>query len=213
MKNLLLLIAVTSLFLGCNNAAVNNQVNSLEAESTGEPEGPHTSVEWRIWAYSYAAPLFIAENCPVMAMDGTMLRVGTNGWTAMAANPRGMSDPENGWKDAHEAMPMVGDEIALQWGMAFMAGTFPKVDGDGWAWMLHGDMGEDNTKAGVFNKEDSTPGEWIESGPHLMLMPKDPATLENFSTDFMGGAPYVMFAGTDYAHLMIPMEDYYKYTK
>lgn len=46
MKNLLLLIAVTSLFLGCNNAALNNQVNSLEAESTGEPEGPHTSVEW-----------------------------------------------------------------------------------------------------------------------------------------------------------------------
>jgi hypothetical protein len=29
----------------------------------------------------------------------------------------------------------------------------------------------------------------------------------------MSGAPYVMFAGTDYAHLMIPVEGYYKYTK
>ena len=75
---------------------------------------------------------------------------------------------------------------------------------DTYMWMLNGDMGEDNTKAGVFNKEDATPGEWIESGPHLMLMPKDPATIEKFSTDFMSGAPYVMFAGTDYAHLMIP---------
>jgi len=46
-----------------------------------------------------------------------------------------------------------------------------------------------------------------------MLMPKDPATIEKFSTDFMSGAPYVMFAGTDYAHLMIPIEGYYKYTK
>ena len=38
-------------------------------------------------------------------------------------------------------------------------------------WMLNGDMGEDNTTAGVFDKKDSTPGQWIESGPHLMLMP------------------------------------------
>ena len=211
MKNLLLLIAVTSLFLGCNNAAVNNQVNSLETESTGEPEGPHTSVEWRIWAYSSAAPSFIAENCSVMAMDGTMLRVGTNGWTAMAANPSGMSDPENGWKDAHEAMPMVGDEIALQWGIAFMAGTFPKVDGDGWAWMLHGDMGEDNTKHFVLNKEDAADGQWIESGAHLMMMPKDPEQLDGYTTDFNSGAPYVMFKGTGYDHLMIPVEGYYDY--
>ena len=47
-----------------------------------------------------------------------------------------------------------------------------------------------------------------------MLMPKDPATIEKFPTDdFMHGAPYVMFAWTDYAHLMIPTEGYYKYTK
>ena len=76
-------------------------------ELSAEPAGPHTSIEWRVWAYSTAAPSFIAANCSVMAMDGTILREGTNGWTAMAANPRGMSDPENGWKDAHEAMPMV----------------------------------------------------------------------------------------------------------
>ena len=96
MKNLLLLIAVTSLFLGCNNNVVNNPVESVDSvevqSSTGEPDGPHTSVEWRVWAYSTAAPSFIAANCSVMAMDGTMLREGTNGWTAMAANPRGMSD-------------------------------------------------------------------------------------------------------------------------
>ena len=67
----------------------------------------------------------------------------------------------------------------------------------GW---LHGDMGEDNTKAGVLNEADAVPGQWIESGPHLMLMPKDPATLANYPTDFTTGAPYVMFPGTPYAH-------------
>ena len=78
-------------------------------------------------------------------------------------------------------------------------------------WMLHGDMGEDNTTAGVFDEENSEPGQWIESGPHLMLMPKDPMTLKDFSSDFTTGAPYVMFAGTDYAHLMIPVQGYYQY--
>ena len=131
----------------------------------------------------------------------------------MAANPRGPADPENGWKDAHEAMAMVGDAQSFAWVSAYFAGTKPSetMESDGWAWMLHGDMGEDNTKAGVLNKEDSADGAWIESGPHLMLMPKDPSTLDGQTTDFNSGAPYVMFAGTDYAHLMIPVEGYYKY--
>ena len=33
----------------------------------------------------------------------------------MAANPRGPADPENGWKDPHEAMPMVGDAQSMKW--------------------------------------------------------------------------------------------------
>ena len=31
----------------------------------GEPDGPHTSVEWQVWAYSTAAPEFIAEGAAV----------------------------------------------------------------------------------------------------------------------------------------------------
>jgi hypothetical protein len=44
-----------------------------------------------------------------------------------------------------------------------------------------------------------------------MLMPKDPTSLANYPTDFTTGAPYVMFAGTPYAHLMIPVQGYYKF--
>jgi hypothetical protein len=89
------------------------------------------------------------------------------------------------------------------------------MDKDGWAWMLHGDMGEDNRKHLVIDEEGvakaKADGEWIESGPHLMLFPKDPASLEGQTTDFNTGAPYVMFKGTGYDHLMIPVQDYYKY--
>jgi hypothetical protein len=79
--------------------------------------------------------------------------------------------------------------------------------------MLHGDMGEDNTMAGVMTKEEAAPGQWIESGPHLMRMPADPSSLDGMTTDFNSGAPYVMFAGTTYAHVMYPMQDYFIYTK
>ena len=175
-----------------------------------------TSAEWKIWAYSTAAPSFIAAECTVVDTDGTILREGTNGWTAMSGNPNGApSDPENGWKDPHEAMPMVGDAAAFAWAQGFMTGTVPKNDVDGWAWMLHGDMGEDNRMYLVTDEEGiakaKADGEWIESGAHLMLFPADPSTLDGQTTDFNSGAPYVMFSGTEYAHLMIPVEGYYDY--
>ena len=87
------------------------------------------------------------------------------------------------------------------------------MDRDGWMWMLHGDMGEDNSKQLVFNKEDAAEGQWIESGPHLMLIPKNASEVADFTDDFMHGEPYVMMRDTDYAHIMIPTEGYYKYTK
>ena len=95
--------------------------------------------------------------------------------------------------------------------MAYAAGEAPNLTRDAFMWMLHGDMGEDNTAAGVFNEEDAVPGAWIESGPHLMLMPKDPTSLASHTTDFTTGAPYVMFPNTPYAHLMIPVAGYYQY--
>jgi len=213
MKKLLLLLLFVATVSACNDAVQKAPEAEVaeEANTNGEPAGPHTSVEWKIWALSTAAPSFIAANCTVVDVDQTVLREGTNGWTAMAGNPRGMSDPENGWKNTHEAMPMVMDGQAMKWAMAYMSKTKPEMDSDGWMWMLHGDMGEDNTKPLTLNKEDAAEGQWIESGAHLMLMPKDPATLKGNTTDFNSGAPYIMFEGTGYDHLMIPVEGYFDY--
>ena len=214
MKNFLIMISAMLYIAGCS-APTNNADSGMDmANMNGEPEGPHTSVEWQVWAYSTAAPEFIAGGATVYdGPGGNLLREGTNGWTCLPANPRGMSDPENGWVDAHEAMPACGDAEFFKWVTAYFAGTEPGVEmeKDGYAWMLHGDMGEDNTTPLVFNKEDSKPGHWIESGPHLMRMPKDPASLDGMTTDFNSSEPYVMFSGTPYAHVMYPVGDYYKY--
>ena len=197
-------IILLALITSCN-MPVENQTNN------GEPEGSHTSAEWQIWAYSTAAPDYIAADASVLGPDMSVLREGTNGWTCLPVNPRGQSDPENGWVDAHEAMPLCGDTEVFKWISAYLADETPVMDKDGYAWMLHGDMGEDNTKHLVFNKEDAAEGQWIESGAHLMLFPKDPASLDGQTTDFNSGAPYVMFKGTGYDHLMIPVEGYYDY--
>ncbi len=169
----------------------------------------HRSAAWQIEAFSTAAPAFIGNSATILGTDGSILREGSNGWTCQSANPRPV--PEAGWGSAHEAMAACHDGEGMNWMMGYMAGEKPTMTRDTFMWMLHGDMGDDNTKPAVFNEEDAVPGEWIESGPHLMLMPKDPATLAHFPTDFTTGAPYVMFAGTDYAHLMIPVTGYYQY--
>ena len=35
-------------------------------QDNGEPEGPHTSAEWQIWAYSTAAPDYIAARSTIL---------------------------------------------------------------------------------------------------------------------------------------------------
>ena len=93
-----------------------------------------------------------------------------------------------------------------------MNNTIPEMESDGWLWMLHGDTGVDNFRAySEGDREGSNPIHFIESGPHLMLLPKDPKSLDTQTTDFNTGAPYVMFKGSPYVHLMIPTDGYYDY--
>ena len=214
MKNILLLTCTLLFIISCNVETGSSEGSSAavnKVNESGEPSGLHTSAEWQIWAYSTAAPSYIAKDATVLNEKMEMLREGTNGWTCLPVNPRGMSDPENGWKDAHEAMPLCGDAEVFKWISAYLSDEIPDMDYDGYAWMLHGDMGEDNSTPKVMSKNDAKEGHWIESGPHLMRMPKDPSSLDGMTTDFNSGAPYVMFSGTPYAHVMYPIQDYYKH--
>ena len=112
------LVSFTLLLAGCGEPSISPpsdaQPESLAetsiATSTGEPDVPHASTEWQIWAYSTASPSFISGNAAVVDGANSVLREGTNAWTCLPANPRGMSDPGNGWNDAHEAMPLCADE-------------------------------------------------------------------------------------------------------
>ncbi len=160
------------------------------------PSSPHTSAEWQIAAYSSAAPDFLGGAATVMGPDGkTVLRKGTNGWTCMPTSPD--YDESTGWASPAAAAPVCLPDSGFPWLQAWVTGTTPKVDRDVFVWMLNGDLGFDNTDATVTKKADAKDlGSWVQSGPHLMLMPKDPASLDKFTTDFKIGEPYVMFKGS-----------------
>ena len=50
------------------------------------------------------------------------------------------------------------------------------------------------------------PGEdWLVSPAHVMLIFPDSVDLSLFTTDPTQGEPYVMWAGTPYEHIMMPV--------
>ena len=165
------------------------------------------SDEWQIKAYTSAAPAFIGDHATVISDSGKVLREGTNGWTCRNLVPM----PEGGFPDAHASAAACSDRNAVAWVEAYIADTTPKLESDGWIWMKHGDLGVDNFKPYTDGQKDAGHKHYIESGAHMMLMPKDPSSLDGQTTDYTIGAPYVMFKGTKFVHLMIPLDGYYDY--
>jgi len=137
-----------------------------------------------------AAPTQISAEATILDAEGNVVREGTNGWTCVA-------DP---------AGPMCGDE---QW-LAFLDAYINQssevnVTAVGISYMLVGDQGASNIDPYA---EGPAPGnEWVRTGPHLMLIVPDPALLEGIPTDPRSGGPYVMWADTPLAHVMIPLEN------
>ncbi len=165
------------------------------------------SVEWEIKAYTSAAPAFIGDYATVISASGETLREGSNGWTCRPLVPM----PEGGYADAHASAAACSDANAVAWVEAYIANKTPVLESDGWIWMKHGDLGVDNFKPYTDGEKDAGHKHYIESGAHMMLMPKDPSSLDGQTTDYTSGAPYVMFKGTKFVHLMIPLDGYYDY--
>lgn len=77
------------------------------------------------------------------------------------------------------------------------------TDRIGIAYMLQGEPNTNNTDP--FDTEQS-PGEvWVQEGAHLMGVLPDAKLLEGISEDPHNGGPYVMWKGTPYAHIMLPV--------
>ncbi|HEX8945204.1 MAG TPA: hypothetical protein VF785_18860 [Gemmatimonadaceae bacterium] len=144
-----------------------------------------------------AAPVGIANGATVvLRRDGVMrtLREGSNGWTCFPDNP---SLPGN--------MPMCVDRETRDWFRAFAAlQAPPKNRPIGISYLMQGTWFPSADDPSVA----PAPGiRGTSTGPMLMIVNASPAMLAGYPKGAANpGAPFVMYSGTPYEHLMIPIE-------
>ena len=177
---------------GCDQTA-----KSAPAAAPAEPPSAPTGDAAIIASALDAAPPAIGKDAEVMTMsgDGSMrsVRRGSNGYTCIP------DDPATPGPD-----PMCADANAMDWMMALAAHKAPPKGKPGFIYMLKGGVDASNTDP--FATKPAAGADWVRTGPHVMVV-GDPAILAGYE----GGPkpdtsrPYVMFAGTPYAHLMAPV--------
>jgi hypothetical protein len=161
-------------------------------------QAPKMSDEELITLAVSAAPASATKDATVMAMDadGKMrtLRKGSGQWTCMP----GRIDPAN-------PAPMCGDKNAMEWAGAWMGHKDPPANKVGFMYMLRGDGGASNTDPYATKEE---PGNnWIKTGSHVMIVGSGAKLLEGYPREPQADPtkPYVMWPGTAYEHLMLPV--------
>ena len=160
------------------------------AQSGGQDEA-------RIRSAESAAPAAVGGGATIVAMnaDGTIrvLRSGSNGFTCMPDNPA-TPGPD----------PMCMDANAQRWVEAWVGHKPPPEDNVGLMYMLGG--GTDASNVDPFADRPQPGNEWVSTGPHLMIVGA-PSLLRAYPGEAKPDTtrPYVMWAGTPYAHLMVPV--------
>jgi hypothetical protein len=152
---------------------------------------------WKIASAMSSAPQAVSADAMVMdwpGPDGTMamLRDGDGRWTCL---PDDTTNPRND--------PMCIDETWMIWLNAFMTGTTPVYTRPGVAYMLQDDAAASNSDPSVLAPPS---GEgWKSDGPHIMFVVPASTDLSALPTKAGSGGPWVMWAGTPYQHIMVPM--------
>lgn len=194
-KNLpiLLLMGAVIAVGGCNKAGTNMPATDTKtaAAATSSSSDPIASAE-------SAAPASLSHNASVMVADasGAMkeVRKGTNGWTCIP------DDPNTPGPD-----PMCFDANAGKWVQAMLGHKPPPSDTPGVMYMLEG--GTDASNTDPYAAKPTADNDWIKTGPHIMIVGN-----KEMLAGYPSGAkpdtsvPYVMWAGTPYAHLMVPVK-------
>ena len=189
--------AAIAMTAACNNAKDANQAaagganGALAETNSATPKDPIASAE-------SAAPTSIARAAAVMTVeaDGSMktVREGTNGWTCMPDNPA-TPGPD----------PMCMDANAAKWAAAWIGKKPPPQNTVGLMYMLEG--GTDASNTDPYATKPTADNAWVSTGPHVMVV----GSKEILAGHPSGSKPdtklpYVMWAGTPYAHLMVPLK-------
>lgn len=171
--------------------------NKAESPAANAPSESTTSND-PIASAESAAPASIAKNASIMTVEanGAMktLREGSNGWTCMPDNPA-TPGPD----------PMCGDANAMKWAAAWIGKKAPPTGVVGVMYMLEG--GTDASNTDPYAQKPTADNDWVKTGPHLMVVgSKEVLAGHPSGAKPDTSTPYVMWADTPYAHLMIPVQ-------
>ncbi len=140
-----------------------------------------------------AAPAGLARHATVVDLQQKVLRQGESEWMCLPDDPAQPGDA-----------PMCLDQPWVSFIGAYLAKRPPAISRVGFGYMLQGDLPVSNTDP--FATGPTEENQWIDnSGPHVMILLPDPAALAGLPTDPANGGPWVMWKGTPYAHIMVPV--------
>jgi hypothetical protein len=142
-----------------------------------------------------AAPPAIRAVAKVIDEQGNVLREGSGVYTCT---------PTPATMRPFGPAPMCGDEVWMAFNQAVAAKKPFKTDRVGIAYMLAGETGSNDDPYATAPTEHN---HWVSEGPHVMIIVPDPAQLTGLPTTPQPQGAYVMFPGTSYAHIMIPVAD------
>jgi hypothetical protein len=160
---------------------------------------PAQALEAKVQNAMSAAPLAIAQDATVLdwpneeGEEMVVLRQGANGWTCITDWP---ASPGND--------PQCNDPVWTAWNEAYAQGETPEVTRPGIAYMLMG--GSDPSNTDPYATEPPAGEDWVATPPHIMFLVPGGFDATQFTTDHHVGEPYIMWDGTPYEHLMIPVQ-------
>ena len=161
------------------------------AQHAMRPTAPRLTNAQKISLAMSAGPTEIARHATIIDMTNMskpkQLRAGTNGWVCYA-----MID-----------QPMCLDKEWQNWAQAWISKSDLKINGTGIGYMLRGDKGASNTDP--YATGPTADNQWVVAPPHIMVLYQDPNMLDSYPTDPKSGGPWVMWKGTPYAHVMVPV--------
>jgi hypothetical protein len=141
-----------------------------------------------------SAPAAVLKDATILntGADGQMkpIKKGTGGFTCMNT-PGGA---------------MCADEAGMAWGEAWQTKA-PPPQKLGFIYMLRGDNGTSNTDP--YATKETAYNNWIQTGPHVMIVGAEAKSmLAAYPRDAKPdpSKPYVMWRGTPYEHLMLPVK-------
>lgn len=158
------------------------------------------TVQAKIQDAMAAGPAAIAKNATILDRQTdasgnlVVLRQGSNGWTCLPDIPV-----------TPHVDPMCIDQSWKVWMDALMAHKASNITQPGVAYMLQG--GGDASNTDPFASKPAAGDDWVISPPHIMILLPGKLDQSVFTTDPHTGGPWIMWAGTPYEHVMVPVSD------